>query len=77
MSDGLSNEVQLMLAQANITQGLAETQHKQRSYSQMQEYLRVVNYRLDKEHMTETIDRAQSAQVSELLNCIHQQLRHR
>jgi len=70
MADGLSNEVQLMLAQANVTQGLAETQLMQRSYSQMQEYLRVVNYRLDKEHMTDMIDSAQSAQVSELLNCI-------
>lgn len=77
MADGLSNEVQLMLAQANVTQGLAETQLMQRSYSQMQEYLRVVNYRLDKEHMTDMIDSAQSAQVSELLNCIKQQLRHR
>ena len=66
-----------MLAQSNVTQGLAETQLMQRSYSQMQEYLRVVNYRLDKEHMTDMIDSAQSAQVSELLNCIKQQLRHR
>jgi len=66
-----------MLAQANVTPGLAETQLMQRSYCQMQEYLRVVNYRLDKEYMTDTIDRAQSAQVSELLNCIKQQLRHR
>lgn len=73
----LSNEVQYMLAQANVTPALAETQLAQRSCSQMQEYLRVVNYRLDKEYMTDAIDRAQSAQVSELLQCISQQLRHR
>jgi len=77
MADGLSNEVQYMLAQANVTPGLAETQLMQRSCSQMHEYLRVVNYRLDKEYMTGTIDRAQSQQVSELLECISQQLRHR
>jgi len=77
MAEALSNEVQFMLAQANVTPGLAETQLAQRSCSQMQEYLRVVNYRLDKEHMTSTIDYAQSQQVSELLKCIGQQLRHR
>ena len=66
-----------MLAQANVTPRLAEAQLLKRSNNQMQEYLRVANYRLDKEHMTSAVDKAQSDQVSELLRYIEQQLRHR
>lgn len=77
MTTGLSNEVQYMLSQANVTPCIAETQLTQRACSQMQEYLRVVNYRLDKEHMTDKRDHTQSQQVTELLQCISQQLHNR
>lgn len=67
----LSQEVQLLLRAANVTPQFAETQLQQRANSQMHEYLRVINCRLDKEYMTSTIDAAHAEQVSELLRCIH------
>jgi len=73
----LSKEVRLLLAQANVTPELAEEKLLQRAGAQMQEYLKVASYRLDREHMTSAVDAGQAAQINELLACLNQRERAR
>jgi len=66
----LSKEVRQLLAQANVTPELAEEKLLQRAGAQMQEYIKIVNYRLDRENRTSDVDAGQAAQINELLLCL-------
>ena len=67
----LSPEIQLLLRQANVAPEHAETQLRQRAAFQMREYLRVLNYRLQRECQGLSGEAAEKLQIEHLLRAIH------
>ena len=70
-----SHEIQELLRQANIVSETAHTQLLQRVIFQMREYLRVLNYCLDRGSEVADAGCSESRQIEHLLQAIHQTAR--
>jgi len=68
----LSNEIQELLRQAKIVPEHADTQLRQRAIFQMREYLRVLNYRLQRGSEAADGSACESRQIAHLLQAINQ-----
>ena len=67
----LSPEIQLLLRQANVAPEHAETQLRERVAFQMREYLRVLNYHLQRECQGPGSEPSEQLQIEHLLRAIH------